>query len=352
MIFNDFWKVHYGVCIFFLLLFGGVCLSLYLQTILRLKEIERHDKTEADLREKESFLKTIIHSSSDAIAILDSKQIYKECNHIYAVAIGCTSPECLIGKSVKEVIPNELLPMIMENNQKVLDQTGELRCTQRYLDINGNYAWYDVLKNNYTDANDKAGILVIGRNVTEQYNTTKKLEENNIQLAKANIEDGLTNVGNRRYFDDYVRKQWMLHQCIEKPISLVFCDIDYFKLFNDNNGHVEGDVVLKSVADCLVQSLRSSDSVFRYGGEEFVLLLPNTSLDSAAEVAERAKQAIIKLNIPHKHSPVTDHVTMSFGVASVIPQQAHDHEMLVSEADNMLYEAKNKGRNQVQYAKY
>jgi diguanylate cyclase (GGDEF)-like protein len=167
---------------------------------------------------------------------------------------------------------------------------------------------------------------------------------------KANI-DGLTLVANRRRFDAYLTQEWSRHARIQQPLSLLICDVDHFKLYNDRYGHQAGDECLRTVAEALSRGRRSIDLVARYGGEEFALVLPHTDLTGAILVAERVCRDVAGAALPHAASPVADRVTISVGLASITPHIKHpaDARALVEEADRNLYLAKQGGRNRVSH---
>lgn len=162
-------------------------------------------------------------------------------------------------------------------------------------------------------------------------------------------QDGLTEIANRRRFDESLAKEWKRSQRNGLPLSLLMVDIDFFKLFNDHYGHAHGDLVLKSVAQALAQTIhRPSDLVARYGGEEFVLLLADTNEEGARIFAEKARTAIESLAIDHVHSQVASHITVSIGGATSLNEDS-TAEQLLEAADAMLYQAKAQGRNRVVY---
>jgi diguanylate cyclase (GGDEF)-like protein len=167
---------------------------------------------------------------------------------------------------------------------------------------------------------------------------------------KARI-DGLTQIANRRRFDEYLAQEWSRHIRMQLPLSLLICDVDHFKLYNDRQGHQAGDECLKSVAKAINQCYRAGDLVARYGGEEFAMVLPQTNRTGAVQVAERVRSAVAAAALPHPASPVCDRVTVSIGVGSVTPtpQTPSDPRVLIQQADHHLYRAKQLGRNQVSY---
>ncbi|WP_013324800.1 diguanylate cyclase [Gloeothece verrucosa] len=160
--------------------------------------------------------------------------------------------------------------------------------------------------------------------------------------------DGLTGVANRRYFDEYFEHEWNRSVREEIPISLLLCDVDFFKVYNDKWGHPRGDYCLKQVATILAQAVqRAADLVARYGGEEFAIILPNTILDGAIYIAQKIQNALQNRAIPHSSLSVGGIVTLSIGVATIVPRLHSYPQFLIEQADRFLYQAKCQGRNQI-----
>lgn len=173
-----------------------------------------------------------------------------------------------------------------------------------------------------------------------------ELKAANFNLENLSYTDGLTGISNRRNFDSYIEMSW--NNCLNssKPLSLIMMDIDYFKLYNDNYGHIKGDDCLKAVAKELSKSAkRTLDLSARYGGEEFVIILPETHKDGAEVIAEEIRKNIINLDIPHESSPISKNVTLSLGVTTMVPNNQHTISEFINDADKALYEAKSLGRN-------
>ena len=159
--------------------------------------------------------------------------------------------------------------------------------------------------------------------------------------------DGLTEIANRRKFDETLEKEWLQSRRMGSPLSLAMIDIDYFKLFNDNYGHAEGDIALKATASALSKSIkRPTDFVARYGGEEFVLLLPDTDSAGGKSVAEKVCHSIEGQQILHGFSDVSDYVTVSIGGVTLTGTD-EPPDTIVKIADEFLYRAKGAGRNRV-----
>ncbi|KAB2966073.1 MAG: sensor domain-containing diguanylate cyclase [Thermoanaerobaculia bacterium] len=178
-----------------------------------------------------------------------------------------------------------------------------------------------------------------------------RLRERNESLSEFATTDALTGLPNRRQFDQTLETEWRRATRGEAPIAIILGDIDYFKRLNDTAGHQRGDVVLAEVAEVLRGAFtRAGDLAARYGGEEFVVVLPDTPLETAAELAEQARARIEARAIEHPASQLGPVVTLSMGVASVVPGLGGDPALLLAEADAALYRAKARGRNRVELA--
>ncbi len=185
----------------------------------------------------------------------------------------------------------------------------------------------------------------------ESFEVTRLLDAAYQRLQYISFLDGLTEIANRRRFDEFIDLEWRRALRSSTPMSLIMIDIDFFKAYNDSYGHQSGDDCLKRVANALNTALnRPGDLAARYGGEEFAVVLAGTHPAGAAAVAEALRSRVEGLDIPHAGSRVSDRVTISLGVASMVPVRESSPADLISKADRALYEAKRGGRNRVQVA--
>lgn len=206
---------------------------------------------------------------------------------------------------------------------------------------------------------EKQIIIKLNNDLQNELSKQKKIEfalkeeklkvENLVEkLLKLSTIDGLTGIPNRRHFDEYMGKEWSRCAREQMPLSLIICDIDHFKAYNDYYGHLKGDDCLRKIGSTLSEhARRGGDMAARYGGEEFAVILPNTNKENATLLAEQIHEAIEGLALEHKASKTSNVITASFGVATIIPKREILSSVLVSLADKALYEAKQGGRNRV-----
>ncbi|MDZ7956800.1 MAG: PleD family two-component system response regulator [Aulosira sp. DedQUE10] len=186
------------------------------------------------------------------------------------------------------------------------------------------------------------------RRLLQQAQVYKQLEAANQALQHIANVDGLTGLANRRRFDDYLNTQWINLAQEESPLSLILCDIDFFKFYNDKYGHPAGDVCLQKVGAVLSHTAQKNhDLVARYGGEEFAVVMPHTHAFGAVHIAAAMQAGVRNLQITHDGSEVSQYVTLSMGVATMVPTWESSPSDLIVTADKALYQAKAEGRNRI-----
>jgi diguanylate cyclase (GGDEF)-like protein/PAS domain S-box-containing protein len=217
----------------------------------------------------------------------------------------------------------------------------------RALTQDGDHVWIrDVVHVVRNDAGEVDALVGFMFDISERKKTEEQLVILQKELEALSFKDGLTGVANRRMFDSILEVEWAHARRNNQPLSVIMLDIDYFKQYNDCYGHIEGDACLKRVAQTLNSAAtRARDLFARFGGEEFVLVLPGTDEGSAAKIAERCRSLIFKEQIPHAQSPVSQILTVSLGVGTIIPSHQDDPLAFVETVDKRLYQAKQHGRN-------
>ncbi|MCW6035220.1 diguanylate cyclase [Spirulina subsalsa FACHB-351] len=315
------------------------------------QEIFRHQQTTEILYQSRAFISSILNHSLDGIAALEAVRDPKtgniedfRCLLVNPVIANILdrSKDQLIGKILFKRIVSRIDPYLISKVVEVVE-TGHSFKEDFYYKTEHQEAWYHVIAVKLGD-----GVSLTIRDVTERKLLELQLSHANKELKNLAIVDGLTQLKNRFYFDQRFEQEWRRCMRESQHLALIMCDVDYFKSYNDTYGHPMGDECLKQVAD-VIQGIikRPSDLAARYGGEEFILLLANTSLEGALRIAESVRQGVEVLRIPHERSPISPHVTLSCGVATMIPTLDALSGTLLYMADQALYEAKNRGRNQV-----
>ena len=258
---------------------------------------------------------------------------------------------------------------IIENQSKKNSQTIPLPDTKSRLiapilieDTNYTSGFFSTAENTSFTSNILYGWLIADRNsdklswqqkeinllreVTTQLAIAIKQGLLHKQLSQLALLDSLTRVYNRRSFDRQLKREWGQLKRIPAPLSLIMCDVDCFKIYNDVYGHQQGDKCLQQVAKAIASALkRPGDILARYGGEEFVVILPHTPQPGAFKVGEAIRTAVKNSNIPHNNSSVNSMVTLSLGVATTIPDSVDNPQLLIEAADLALYQAKKRGRD-------
>ncbi len=222
----------------------------------------------------------------------------------------------------------------------------------RALTKDGNYVWIRDVVHVARDENGEVEALIgFMFDISERKETEQKLLDLQKELEELSFKDGLTGVSNRRMLDSVLEQEWVRARREQLPLSLLLIDIDFFKQFNDFYGHMQGDDCLIKVAQVLSEAAtRSRDFFARFGGEEFVMVLPETDAEAAQKIAQRCQQFIFKQQIPHADSAVSQILTISIGSGTLIPSHKDELRDFVDRIDRALYQAKQAGRNRIQAA--
>ncbi len=291
------------------------------------------------------------------VSVTDSNGIIIQTNNKFCENTGFSREE-LLGKDHRilnsGIHSKEFFTELWDTVKSGKNWQGEI-CNRSK---DGSLYWVDTTIVPIINANGSIDRYISVRiNVTERKNHEEELSTAYQDLAKANLQlelmsrtDGLTQIANRRYFDEILTREINTLSRTFDPLTLIFCDIDYFKNYNDAYGHTEGDNCLQVIAETISSSFgRQGDLVARYGGEEFAIILSNIDKKTALILAERLRKNIEKLKIAHKSSSVSNVVTISIGVTTLIPEKNTSIPMIIDKADKALYKAKENGRNNVQY---
>ncbi|BDB26676.1 sensor domain-containing diguanylate cyclase [Cupriavidus sp. P-10] len=218
----------------------------------------------------------------------------------------------------------------------------------RALTRDGGYVWLrdvvHVVRNAQGGVDSLVGFMF---DISERKRTEEELARLQQELEDLSFRDSLTGVGNRRLFDSAMEREWEAGKGSGRPLSLVLVDIDFFKSYNDYYGHLQGDACLKQVAGLLAQAAGSDVFLARFGGEEFVMVLPDTDAEAAMRLAERCRALIAAQAIPHVRSPYSQCVTASFGIGTIVPSEREEASAFINLTDAQLYHAKDNGRNRI-----
>jgi diguanylate cyclase (GGDEF)-like protein/PAS domain S-box-containing protein len=292
----------------------------------------------------------IFDAVGDPLWIVSNDYTILRINKSFINLFELESKNAAIGKKCYEVLASPICQTIncplkkIKNGRRRVELDIELEIT----DGNRHPFWMTSTPL-FGVANEIIGAVEQFKEITERKNYEEALKKANLKLERLAVTDGLTQLANRRMFDETLKKEWLRMRRDQQPLSVIIGDIDFFKSYNDCYGHQEGDACLKAVAGCIKSSVhRSSDMVARYGGEEFVALLPNTPSEGAFRVAEKMRTAVSSMNREHARSEVQNFVTISLGVATLVPPvKKGNPEDLVKLADDALYASKKAGRNLV-----
>lgn len=306
------------------------------------RDITERKEAEEAIKESKKFFEQVVNTAKALIVGLDTCGKIVLFNNFCEEITGWKRDEATGKHWLTNFIPPRYWPQLGHISKSTIEQVGGKEYEYPILTKTGKeriVAWNNT---SLRDATGKISLIICtGIDITER----KLAQDISERLSNT---DGLTGVANRRYLDQYLEREWRRAARSAAQISLIMCDIDYFKAFNDAYGHQSGDCCLKKVASALKDTLqRAGDLIARYGGEEFAIVLPDTDARGAAVLAESLRAGVEALGIEHAKSQVSQHVTISLGVATLIPAPGSSYDELISAADKALYRAKQEGRNRV-----
>lgn len=316
--------------------------ELSLEKTLESLEQQVSDRT-AQLRESQAILDGFFSVAPVGLGIVDQDLRYVRINPLMA-AMHNLPVESHLGRSIREIEPDlasdleSVYCQVLRTGQPILNREENNKIQHPDNPEKTWLATYFPIVN-LSQKPTQVGVILM------EISEIKQLER---QLRKQAYMDGLTQVANRLYFNETLELEWRRCGRSGQPLSMVLTDLDDFKAYNDTYGHPVGDECLKQFARVLTQAIsRPSDLVARYGGEEFVVVLPETNAIGALQVAERIRQSLHHLQIPHCRSSVAPYATVSLGIATCIPSLQQDSDFLLQAADKALYESKRQGRDRI-----
>jgi len=326
-----------------------------------------------EVEENKSYLKTIVDSVIDGIITIDSNNMILSVNPSASIMFGYDEKE-LLGKDMDVLIPDKY-KMQHRALLRELSDTEKAKIIGLSRDSKGIKKDGTLIPIEITISETQIDnrILYTGvvRDTTLRKKTEKELQQHREileeqvavrtnELAEANKKlkilarsDGLTGIANRRVFDEELAREIRRSARTKSVFSLIICDIDFFKNYNDSFGHPQGDLCLQQIANIINGTFqRAGELVARYGGEEFAIILPGVNEIKVADLAEQLRQKIWDLNIPHNSSDTADRVTISVGAATFIINKVRSNDQIIKIADDALYKAKNNGRNRVEFTNF
>jgi diguanylate cyclase (GGDEF)-like protein/PAS domain S-box-containing protein len=310
--------------------------------------LESQHAAERRLQKIAALHTVVTENSRDAIIVADFEGRRSYASPAVENLVGWT-PDELINQRFTELAHPEDQPRLDATLRELQDGAEGAIIEYRAKRRDGNYIWLEaslrLLRDRKTDA--PTGVLNFTRDISERKQAEKRLQDAYDAVEALAVTDALTGLANRRRFDQYLAVEWRRGLRDRKPLSLLMIDVDLFKSYNDNYGHVRGDSCLKQIAESALDVVgRPGDLIARFGGEEFAVILPNTPNEGALCIANDICESLRNRRLPHIANPL-GHMTISVGCATMIPRFGLHSVNLVELADEALYFSKRNGRNQV-----
>jgi diguanylate cyclase (GGDEF)-like protein/PAS domain S-box-containing protein len=303
-----------------------------------------------------SFLKMLFDAIPNPIFYKNKDGIYQNCNEAFSKTILGIPKNDIIGKSLydfPELIPKENADLYYKKDLELMNKHGTqfyeatVKCSDS---ISRHYSFHKATF--MPESKEVLGIVGVMLDISEHKKVLKELNQKNSKLNALSITDPLTELYNRRYFEDILNKQFSRLNRSKQKFAFMMIDIDFFKDYNDSYGHLQGDEILKKVSNVLKESfLRPTDYVFRLGGEEFGIIYNYANSDRALESAQRLIKMVEELKIESANKTVSDFITISVGLI-IIEYLDYQHlttTELYNNVDKLLYKSKESGRNQISY---
>lgn len=326
-----------------------------LETKVKILEnrIKKMNDMEREISNHKQFLNILLDTIPNPVFFKDTNGIYQTLNDAFSKTILGIPKEKIIGKSLfdlPEEIPFELAKLYEKKDKELFNNPGtqvyegSVKCANK--EIRAFYFYKATVFNIY---NDVIGLVGVMLDVTDLKNSQIQLDEQNKLLTKLSYLDSLTGLFNRRKFDEVFKYKIENKRDNDQIINFILIDVDSFKKYNDEYGHLEGDKVLKIISTEIKKLLlRENDYLFRIGGEEFGLIFDSKSIKFAKEFAEKIRLKIESLNILHKNNFNYNKVTVSLGMICIV-NEITNFELIYEKADKELYKAKRGGRNRISY---
>jgi len=311
---------------------------------------------DVDKKKKEAHMRILIENIPTQVWYLTSPKQYGTVNSAHARFLGLPK-EKLEFREIDRIFSKKIAKKIINHNHHIfqIKQPKKIELTfPNHLGEERLLLIHQTPKLNETG--EVEYLVCSAEDITEQREAEKKLKESHEaykrlseKLREAAITDELTGLPNRRGFNQQLMKEWKRTGRTKQPLTVLIIDIDYFKYYNDSKGHLAGDKLLRIVADTLKNVFkRPSDFFARYGGDEFVAVIPDTDWVGGIKLAEACRKTLERQKIPNTSAPHLNHVTISVGIASVEPSEEKSSEELLKTADRALYKAKSNGRNRTE----